>query len=845
VPISDGEFILYWTVTALRTEENPALDVACWVAAHSNLPLLVYHGLSERYPFASDRHHTFILQAARRLQLEYSQKKIAYAFHLESPSDRRQHLVDLANRAAVVVTEEMPCDPARSFRERLVAHTRTPIVAVDTACVFPMRLVGRAYTRAFQYRENTIREYDSRVTRDWPAVDQPLVAFDLSDLPFQPLPLDAADLSELVAKCEIDHSVGPVLDTLGGSDAGYQRWNAFKAGSLKNYHQRRNRAEIDGVSRMSAYLHYGMVSPMRIAREAAETGGSGAEKYVDELLIWRELSHAFCFYRRDHHSWQALPEWARDTLSQHQSDARPVIYDWEQLARGQTQDELWNACQLSLLRHGELHNNLRMTWGKAVLNWTRTPEQALQWTLDLNHRYALDGRDPSSYGGILWCLGQFDRPFQPAQPIFGTVRTRPTDEHARRIDLHQFMRRRLPVRSSSPPTIAVVGAGIAGLVAARTLQDHGLKVQVYEKSRGYGGRAATRRAGQFQYDHGAQYFTVRNPIFARYVQAWIEQGWIRAWSDGGQTPSELSRTPAEGSLLGPTADFSDATSSDGTQSEHQLVNRSGADLSGCIVVIKQGQIVPVDSQPARFVACPGMNAIGGNLASGLQVQTQVSVCKVQPESDAFRLIDPEGNALGQADRVILAVPAPQASQLLQPNFPELASRLSQVTMQPCWAVLVTFADAPPISWFGAFVHESPIAWISRNDSKPGRFSDGRSFVIHANPQWTLENFEVTADEVTEKLIQEFFAVTGIGFSSSDSPATLHQSAHRWRYSIAQDALDTGFLSNGDQRLIACGDWAKGSRIEGAFLSGMSAAGAVLRSIPPQSTPELPNQLTLF
>ena len=119
-------------------------------------------------------------------------------------------------------------------------------------------------------------------------------------------------------------------------------------------------------------------------------------------------------------SLETLPTWAIQTLKRHEKDARKSLYSHESLSRGMTDDPLWNACQHSLLKHGELHNNVRMTWGKAILEWTETPERALEVLIDLNHRYALDGRDPASYGGILWCLGQFDRPFPPEQPILGT-----------------------------------------------------------------------------------------------------------------------------------------------------------------------------------------------------------------------------------------------------------------------------------------------------------------------------------------------------------------------------------------------------------------------------------------
>ena len=417
---TDGQFVLYWMRTAVRVDENPALDAAIEIANQLGLPVFVYHALSDRYPYASDRHHTFILQAARDVQAAFAEKRIAYAFLLERPTNRGPHLRTLAERAAIVITEEMPVAPLRGWT-RVLGRDSTPIVAVDTACVVPMQLVGKAYERAFAFRRATSKLYEARVTRQPLTVD-PTVASDVpEDLPFQPVDLQAANIAELVSQCEIDHAIGPVPHTVGGSTAGYERWNQFKEQRLSKYARLRNNALVDGVSRMSPYLHYGMVSPMRIAREVAMIDNQGAEKYLDELLIWRELAYAFCYYRSDHDRTSALPAWALATLAEHEVDARSGLLSWEVLARGKTGDALWDAAQQSLLMHGELHNNVRMTWGKAILYWTADASRALAMMIDLNHRYALDGRDPASYGGILWCLGQFDRPFPPARPVLGAV----------------------------------------------------------------------------------------------------------------------------------------------------------------------------------------------------------------------------------------------------------------------------------------------------------------------------------------------------------------------------------------------------------------------------------------
>ena len=266
--------------------------------------MLVYHALSDRYPFASDRHHRFILEGARDVQRRFVDRGIAYAFHLERPGRKGPHLRTLAEKAALVVTEEMPVQPLRSWTEGLARSVSTPVWSVDTACVVPMRLVGKAHDRAFAYRKATEALRRERISRDWPAVASagPFAP----ELPFEPLDLQSANLGDLIAGCEIDHTVAPVPHTPGGETAGYERWNRFCAEGLTRYAARRNDPLADGVSRMSAYLHYGHVSPLRLAREAAARGGKGAEKYLDELLIWRELAYTYCFYRQEHDTIDTL-----------------------------------------------------------------------------------------------------------------------------------------------------------------------------------------------------------------------------------------------------------------------------------------------------------------------------------------------------------------------------------------------------------------------------------------------------------------------------------------------------------------------------------------------------------
>jgi photolyase PhrII len=790
--LDEGEgFVLYWMQTAVRGHENPALDVAKWLAAKLHRPLLVYHGLSERYPYASDRHHTFILEAVNDVRRELEAQGIAYAFHLERAGHRGDYLKQLAEKAAVVVFEDFPTLPGRTFLRALKTVIEVPIIAVDTACVVPMQLVGKAYTRAFEYRDRTAKLYRDRLQPTWesqPTDDQPnLPSFPLHQLPFEPIEFTKGQIPDLVSSCEIDHAVGPVLDTHGGSHEGYSRWNQFVDTKIAKYAKNRNNPLLDGVSRMSAYLHYGMVSPFRIAREAAAIDNEGAAKYLDELLIWRELAYAFCFHRADYARWSALPDWARKTLGERSGDARAQEYSWEQLARGQTDDRFWNAAQHSLLIHGELHNNVRMTWGKAFLNWRNDPKQALALAIDLNHRYALDGRDPASYGGILWCFGQFDRPFFPEQPIFGSVRPRPTVEHAQRLDVDRYQESMKRSRSSQLPRVAVIGGGLSGVFAARTLQDHGLPVTIFEKSRGVGGRMATRLDEESEFDHGAQYFTARDPRFKRYVDSWSGQGLVEPWS-------------------------------------------------GPIVVYDQHGQYQATAPTTRYVGTPTMKAVVKHLAKDLDIKTQCQVDVVNAKSNQYELVSSAGQSFGEFDRVIVAVPAPQAAALLRQES-NILPKLQTITMEPCWAVMAEFDSPLPVAWGGAFINVGPLRWIARNATKPGRDHSREWVVLHANATWSQELLEESSDTIAKELLKALSDVLGYNL-----PTTRQYRTHRWRYAIPFQTYEQRYLAKPDRTLIAGGDWAGGPRVEGAFLSGMAMAGQILGSLAAATKPKRQSML---
>ncbi|WP_405222865.1 FAD-dependent oxidoreductase [Lentisalinibacter sediminis] len=779
-PVRRGRYVLYWMHHAMRADENPALETALAIGAARGLPVLVYQGLGGRHRYDSDRHHFFILQGARDVARALAERGIRYVFHLPREAAVPSPLPLLCRDAAAVVCEEMPVPPFDRWQPALAARIDCAAWALDARCVYPMPLVGRAFDRAFRFREAVGREQAERAAAPWPDEAPPSVG--LADADCRGMAEvdgladhDDRDLLELIAGCDIDHGVWPVFHTPGGATAAAERWRQFLDQGLDAYHALRNDAAIEppeGVSRMSAYLHYGQISPFRMARDAAAHSGKGADKFLDELLVWRELAHNFCYHRKVLETLDTLPRWARATLEAHRRDPRARDFSPETLARGRSGDALWDTAQASLLRHGELHNNLRMTWAKAIPFWTRSPEAAMAALVDLNHRYALDGNDPNSYAGLLWALGALDRPFSPEGPVLGRIRSRDTASHARRLDLAACARRIDRPASGERLRVAVVGAGIAGLAAARNLADAGHDVTVFEKARGPGGRTATRRESERRFDHGAQYFTARDAAFRRHVRSWRHDGVVGHWA------ARLADIAADGSLT----------------------SASGDD---------------------RLVATPGMNALARHLGAELDLRFRTQIDGLERTGRGWRLRRDGDQDTGRYDAVIVSAPAPQAAELVGPASPELARQAAAVPFSPCLAVAASPAAAGPAPFDAAFVADAVLGWTAADHSKPGR--TGRpTWVLHGTAEWSTASVDLGPEQIIDALCGRFEALTGIALDRATAMF------HRWRYARAAARLTAGALVDEPRSLVVCGDWcAGGSRVENAWLSGIAAAARVI------------------
>ena len=439
----DGEYVLYWMQSTQRLEDNWALRMATVEADRIGKPLLIHQGIDPTYAYASARFHTFVMQGARELAQRADQLGLTYRFAIRHRRDDDRRVLDrLASRATIVVTDLFPTGGVAERSRRLAERINCRMLAVDSVGVVPS---ATFFTE--EYAARTIRPKIAKVLEHLlePVDDRPpkrpLPASLLASLGVQWLDVAQCDISAEVARCEIAHDVG-VVSARGGLVAARELLRDFAADGLHDYAERRRHpSDSGGSSRLSPYLHNGMISPLEVVRAVRESAPvEQSDAFLNEMLTWRELSLNFCLRNPQYATLAALPDWVQRSMQAHASDAREVTYTLDELERAATHDPIWNAGQRELMETGQMHNVVRMLWGKSVITWAPTYEDALAWLLHLNNKYGLDGRDPNSFAGIQWCFGKFDRPFA-SRPVWGTIRPMSLERAYSKYDVTEYLER--------------------------------------------------------------------------------------------------------------------------------------------------------------------------------------------------------------------------------------------------------------------------------------------------------------------------------------------------------------------------------------------------------------------
>lgn len=435
-----GRYVLYWMQANQRADSNHALAYAAQLANSVKAPLLCYQGLTHDYPHANDRLHTFILEGVAETERRLRRLGAGYVFYLRRRrSDPNDILYRLAAESAAVVTDDYPAFLAARHNRSVPPKLGMACLAVDSSCVVPMSLFEKR-----EYAAYTIRP---KITRLLPKYLKPLETVALRKKYRLPAPefhtrVSAASIPKLVAGCDIDHSVPPSTAFRGGRVEAERRLQLFLAERLYRYASEKNQPTARAVSDLSPYLHFGQISALEVAlavKAYAAEHKLMAEEFLEELIVRRELAFNHARHAPTPGSLALLPEWARQNLDRHKDDRRSPSYGREPFAEARTHDRLWNATQTEMLRRGKIHGYYRMYWGKKIVEWSPSAEEAFDTMVEIHDRYALDGRDPNTYANVLWCFGLFDRPFA-GRPVFGTIRYMSLEGMRRKTNVDGYVR---------------------------------------------------------------------------------------------------------------------------------------------------------------------------------------------------------------------------------------------------------------------------------------------------------------------------------------------------------------------------------------------------------------------
>ena len=436
----EAKYVLYWAQMNRRVDFNHALLYAVELANQRALPLLYYEGVTCSYPYASDRLHSFLLEGVPETERRLRKLGIGYVFHLRRKrEDRDDAFYRLAADAAAVVTDDYPAFIARCHNQHVPAKLDIPYFVVDSSCIVPMSHFTKREYAAYTIRPK-IRKVLSRCLEPLPRLSVRR-RFDLPT-PEHHTSVSESNIAELTASCEIDHSVRSSDAIHGGAREAERRLKLFLDKKLSRYAGFHNEPSENATSGLSPYLHFGHMSSLRVAlaaKEFAQEHKLMADDFLEELIVRRELAFNFARFTERPDSLECLPDWVLKTLAKHARDKRSTVYDRDQLERARTHDPLWNAAQKELLIRGKIHGYYRMYWGKKIIEWSPTHQEALASMIYMNDRYALDGRDPNGYTNILWCFGLHDRPWGE-RPIFGMIRYMSYEGMRRKTDVDAYIR---------------------------------------------------------------------------------------------------------------------------------------------------------------------------------------------------------------------------------------------------------------------------------------------------------------------------------------------------------------------------------------------------------------------
>jgi deoxyribodipyrimidine photo-lyase len=398
---------------AQRSQFNHALELAIHKANDLRKPVVAVFGLTDDYPEANLRHYHFMLQGLSQTQRELREQGVQMVVRHKSPDEAA---IELSKNACIVIADAGQLRIQRKWRRSAAGKIDRAVLEVETNLIVPVEEAsGKEEFAARTIRpkiHNKLAKHLVKISHKKPKTDSLGLRFDSFDI---------SNIKKALSKLKIDRSVGKVNGFAGGTNEAKKLLRHFINHKLGKYDQLRNDPNLDYLSNMSPYLHFGQISPLYIALEVGKTKSPGKNAYLEEMIVRRELSYNFVYYNKKYDSFEGLEPWSKRTLNFHRRDKREHVYTLKEFEKAVTHDPYWNAAQKEMVITGKMHGYMRMYWGKKILEWSKSPQEGFKIALHLNNKYELDGRDPNGFTGVAWCFGKHDRAWSERK-VFGKIR---------------------------------------------------------------------------------------------------------------------------------------------------------------------------------------------------------------------------------------------------------------------------------------------------------------------------------------------------------------------------------------------------------------------------------------
>jgi deoxyribodipyrimidine photo-lyase len=423
--------VIYWMSRDQRAHDNWALLFAQQLALEKNAKLVVVFTLIPEFLGATMRQYDFMLRGLMEAERELKKYNISFFLLLGKPSVKILKFIK-DYKASNLVTDFDPLKIKRKWKREIVNNINIPFYEVDAHNVVPCFYVSQkqefgAYTIRPKVHKHLLEFLD-----EFPKLKKVKSSTSFSS--------NNIDWEKVYSSLKVDESVKPVSWLKPGEKAAHKTLKIFIQNKFDKYAEMRNDPNADVFSNLSPYLHFGQISAQRVAIIVNSLNGHpSAETFLEELIVRRELSDNFCYYNSDYDSFNGFPDWAKTTLNNHKQDEREFIYSLKKFEEAKTHEDLWNAAQNELVKTGKMHGYMRMYWAKKILEWSKTPEEALKIAIYLNDKYELDGRDPNGYTGCAWAIGGVHDRAWAERSVYGKIRYMNRNGAKRKFDIEKHI----------------------------------------------------------------------------------------------------------------------------------------------------------------------------------------------------------------------------------------------------------------------------------------------------------------------------------------------------------------------------------------------------------------------